>query len=558
MSRVVCKQDLKLIEAKNRMENRPGGAALSGMLLHRRGPPGDPSPPGLEAGDFDSAVASFDSAAVLKSLLCRIEKLPWKKRKDFADRYCKGHSDPMKMCEELLSEMGQKLGLSFLRVDLVHSVSRAVALNDWSSLEACHRSSAGSTGCYFLQTKEGVVVAKPMTEHEYHLVDFIDNLTTDVFQIATPKMRLIPKSSAEFATLEAAVQGLFAPLHMELYNAGGRESPQPLFAGSSVVLMDYVRGSPLRAAEEGQRMLHDEDFEQVGKLFLLDLLIRNTDRLPCRRAMPRPGGKDILDQGNAGNLMLGDTPGSLTSIDPEFKFSGLTEEQVAEYHEAVFDVADEILHNLATKSTYRELDHLWFSPVPGLAGLLDKSLDLTSPWKDLSPMQNEALAGVLQLIRVRARANIAAVASADAPSLPPRTQSLPTTMSTRVMQPPPSSNSELEWREWIRKAAARAIADVIHFIAAVTNQRIDTQPTGAPANAFRAGFKSALRQAFNFKSSFSSVARVSALSQVVKSSQTESVDCGFITRIIDRLETFDIKHKLQVAVRRASAMAAAT
>ena len=113
----------------------------------------------------------------------------------------------MKLCEELLSEMSQKLGLSFLRVDLIHSVSRAVSMDDWSSLEACHRSSTGSTGIYFLQTKEGVVVAKPMTENEYHLVDFIDNLTTDVFQTATPKMRLIPKSSPEFATLEAAVQG---------------------------------------------------------------------------------------------------------------------------------------------------------------------------------------------------------------------------------------------------------------------------------------------------------------------------------------------------------------
>jgi len=545
------------------MENPIKSAALSGMLLQRHGPPGDPSPPAPPSlsGDLDSAVASFDSAAVLKSLLSRIEKLPWKKKREL------GESDPMKLCEELLSEMSQKLGLSFLRVDLIHSVSRAVSMDDWSSLEACHRSSAGSTGIYFLQTKEGVVVAKPMTENEYHLVDFIDNLTTDVFQIATPKMRLIPKSSPEFATLEAAVQGLFAPLHMELYNAGGHDSPKPLFSGSSVVLMDYVRGSPLRAAEEGQRMLHDEDFEQVGKLFLLDLLIRNTDRLPCRRAIPRPGGKEIADQGNAGNLMLGDAPGSLTSIDPEFKFSGLSEEQVAEYHEAVFDVTEEILHNLAAKSTYRELDHLWFSPVPGLAGLLDKSLDLTSPWKDLSPMQSEALAGVLQLIRVRAKANIAAMSAmasdrtADAPSLAPRTQSLPTTMSTRVMQPPPSTNSEQEWREWIRKAAPRAIADVIHFIAAVTQLRIDTQPTGAPANAFRAGFKSGLRQAFSFKSSFSSIARVSASalsSQLVKSAQTDSVDTGFIMRIIDRLQTFDTKHKLQGAVRRASAIAAAT
>ena len=69
----------------------------------------------------------------------------------------------------------------------------------------------------------------------------------------------------------------------------------------------------------GQRILKDEDFRAIGRLHSLDLLIRNTDRLPSRKAIPRPGSVVISDHGNAGNLMFGDVPGSLWAIDPEMQ-----------------------------------------------------------------------------------------------------------------------------------------------------------------------------------------------------------------------------------------------
>lgn len=48
------------------------------------------------------------------------------------------------------------------------------------------------------------------------------------------------------------------------------------------MLMEIVKGKQLCHRTQGQRQLVDQDYRAVGRLFLLDLLIRNTDRLPSR------------------------------------------------------------------------------------------------------------------------------------------------------------------------------------------------------------------------------------------------------------------------------------
>ncbi len=110
-----------------------------------------------------------------------------------------------------------------------------------------------------------------------------------------------------------------------------------------------VAGSPLCHVSEGQKLLTDDDYSSLGSLFLLvikiyytipyarirfsfndsqllfyyraqDLVIRNTDRLPSRLAVPRPGSSLVRDQGNPGNVMLG-AGGGAWNIDPGMIFN---------------------------------------------------------------------------------------------------------------------------------------------------------------------------------------------------------------------------------------------
>jgi hypothetical protein len=65
------------------------------------------------------------------------------------------------------------------------------------------------------------------------------------------------------------------------------------------MLMEYSSGKPIEHKINGQRPLAAADYSAIGKLFLFDLLIRNTDRLPCRKTIPRTvAGGHIADQGS--------------------------------------------------------------------------------------------------------------------------------------------------------------------------------------------------------------------------------------------------------------------
>ena len=108
----------------------------------------------------------------------------------------------------------------------------------------------------------------------------------------------------------------------------------------------------------------------------------------------------------------------------------------------------EILFHHHKATHYRHIVHLFFQPVAAFHGILNVSLERLSPWKSSDECQNLAVSAVLQLIRVRARA--------DEKSF------------SKTPEPPPTSDDEKEWREWIRLHTPRAIADVMDFIEATT------------------------------------------------------------------------------------------
>lgn len=193
-----------------------------------------------EAGsEFDAAVRDLDSVRVMQLLLDSIYRVPQGKKKAYAaaaeardrannnststnntDDDSTAQTDSRLSREEavllhLLRDVEAHLGFSFLRVSLRDAVGRDVGSRDWTGLTAVRRSEAGTTGIYFLQVtphaqpldtheshdahtatnthiasthtaghphpRHEVVVAKPMTAHEYRLVDFVDELTTGVF-----------------------------------------------------------------------------------------------------------------------------------------------------------------------------------------------------------------------------------------------------------------------------------------------------------------------------------------------------------------------------------------
>lgn len=97
---------------------------------------------------------------------------------------------------------------------------------------------------------------------------------------------------------------------------------------------------------------------------------------------------------------------------------------------------------------YRNICTLFFDPVAAMQGILDSSLERISPWKTDNDAQTMAISAVLQLIRVRARVD--------------------EKLFWKTPSPPPSSDEEKEWREWIRTYMPRTITDIMEFIEAST------------------------------------------------------------------------------------------
>eukprot|EP01035_Chromulina_nebulosa_P019324 gene19324-25188_t len=308
----------------------------------------------------------------------------------------------------------------------------------------------------------------------------------------------------------------------DLYDSGGSSSPKTLFSSQGILLMELVKGKPLCHRTQGQRQLQDEDYRAIGRLFLLDLIIRNTDRLPCRKAMPRPGVVAIIDQGNAGNLMFGDEPGSLWAIDPEMQTHiNLTKE--SEYAQSLESIVYEIINDERSQLTYKQLESLYYVPVSGLSGVLDHSLDEITPWfyRNESSLQSQSISSILNLIRIRAQAENNAII-------------------VRANSNPPDSDNEREWREWIRISTPRTIDDILKFIELQTGF---TVPATAPSK-FAQGFLEALAGAISFlreaKNPLGKLAiKHPTLLRIILSNN--HIDVSFIIRMIEKFVDYENK-----------------
>ena len=483
--------------------------------------------------DVDAAVLRLDTLALVNALLLRIERVPFRDRKAFAGG-SPGNATPHSVLKMLLEKGSHLLGDSYLKVHLKTSVPRDVNASDWNTLEAVHRSERGTTGIYFLQTSQHeVVVAKPMTREEFELVNFVNEFSRAIFKISAPTLRLISKESGEYAALESGVKSLFFPLHADVYESGGSDSPRGLFTSSNVCLMSYVKGQPLTHASAGQRPLEDADWHALGSLYLLDLLLHNTDRLPCRRAIPRSGAHSLEDQGNPGNVMFLESPGSLFSIDPEFKFQ-MDPQRESEYFSDVAAVVDEILHDHHRKAVNKAIDSLFFQPVAGLAGIIDQSLEELTPWSRLPHGQRVALESVLDLIRLQA------VSEDGVTLIVPRAG------------PPPEGTVEHEWREWVRKVCPRVLGDLFDFIRLHTGLPINEASASVH---FKAGFKESLVEAFSF-GNVRSFDKIGSWGKLI-ASITDEIDVSFVTRLVAHLTQFDVRRKLQGAFKNAALLSTA-
>jgi hypothetical protein len=460
-----------------------------------------------------SAIHTANSVGLLKLLMEETANMPYKTKKQ------QGASNDMEYVQKLIQEMNDILKHEFLHVDLDNSLIRNVLETDWSTLTACKRSDSGTTGIIFLQCLTPqkileVVVAKPTTIADYEKTMYVSQIASKYFFIPCPAVRFIDRSETEFVDLEEQVKKLFLPLNEELYHLGGHHSPKDLFSSQGIMLLEFVRGQPLCHKSLGQRFLTGDDYYALGKVFLLDLLIRNTDRLPCRKTMPRPGSKAVNDHGNPGNIMFGPTAGEVWSIDPEMQTKvDLNVEQV--YGDGFESVVREVVNDESSKPRYKALESLFFAPLPGLVGIIDVSLNELSPWETASSAQRQGIDIILQLIRLRA--------TAEDNYIIRRSGNLS----------PPATSDERDWREWIRHAAPRAMLDIFEFLEALTGHH--TPPYASAA--FESGFVDSLYAAQRFRSDNDESEGRQELSQygtIDTNKDPPNIDVKFILRMIDR------------------------
>lgn len=463
-----------------------------------------PPPPNRADENLQDALRSLSGVSLLKVMLDEISRIAFKDKRRF------GTKSDSEIVQIMVQEMNDILTREFLHVDF-GSRHRDISKKDWDCLQSCRRSDSGTVGTIFLQCAEAgapeIVVAKAIMLEDFEKTSVVNRIATQYFGIQCPAVRLIPRSDPEFAQLEGAVKRLFLPLNEELYNMGGHLSPKDLFSSHGVLLLEFVQGKPLCHRTQGQRALGVEDYAALGKLFLLDLLIRNTDRLPCSRAMPRPGSKLISDHGNAGNIMFGAAPGEVWSIDPEMQIA--VDQAIEEaYGSAVDSVVNEIMQQEAAQPCFQALDALFFCNIPGLKGILDLSLHDMRHWAQLPPLEAAALSSVLDMIRLRAQVDSSRICG--------RTNG----------QLPPSNNDERCWRDWIRLAAPRAVADVLQFLELYTGY----STLQHAEQAFAAGFAESLQAALAFKMEYEAAGEEKA-----KNAASDSIDIGFIMRMINRV-----------------------
>lgn len=152
---------------------------------------------------------------------------------------------------------------------------------------------------------DGVLVLKRVPDLDSALYEgaFPTMLSLKLFGIKTPRFRVLPRvDTADGDEFKQFKRGIFA-----LYTNQGFDPPsgvQQLFDAPALVMSELVVGVPLCHESAGQRPLLREDYLAMGRIFVLDLVINNYDRLPCRSVWKRDYQR-LQSQGNPGNLMFG-------------------------------------------------------------------------------------------------------------------------------------------------------------------------------------------------------------------------------------------------------------
>jgi hypothetical protein len=353
---------------------------------------------------------------------------------------------------------------------------------DWTTAKNLFRSGAGLTGVYFVDmgSQGNVVVKRVETVHEVQN-DTLMRLLKKYMNIACPEEVFVPKSSPEFALIEAGLKRPYEPYHMDLWESsspGASPKADRLFSSDthSIKLMELLRAKPLSlrlgsSAEEEQRELTMDDFEALGRILLFDAIVRNTDRFPLKRFF-YPNSQP----GNPGNLMC--SPDSLYAIDEAIQLGDLEEHKMT-----VRSIIDDVCGHFPVERF--KVVKLWTGSAD-LPGPVD-SLELCN-WEsdkasaDLLPVVEERLAAIrveVEALKERERTEANETRPAD---------------STHWLKSPvPAGSSRVEWLEWSALALPRSLNDVARFIRESTSLRVGAQAIEAMRSGFQSGMLAVAR-----------------------------------------------------------------
>ncbi|KAK8684416.1 hypothetical protein V6N13_040445 [Hibiscus sabdariffa] len=134
--------------------------------------------------------------------------------------------------------------------------------------------------------------------------------------IRTPQARVVHNSSPEWLQIKEAAQKARVTATQDGDEVGEvtcSELLEALELSRCLFLMSYVHGSPLLESSSAfdSRETAERTAAALGRVLMLDLVIRNEDRLPCRQLRWR---------GNPANLLLADktSSGNIGSLDEAF------------------------------------------------------------------------------------------------------------------------------------------------------------------------------------------------------------------------------------------------
>ncbi|XP_061953715.1 dual specificity protein phosphatase PHS1-like isoform X2 [Populus nigra] len=134
--------------------------------------------------------------------------------------------------------------------------------------------------------------------------------------VQTPQARVIHNCSPEWLQIKEAGEKARVAAALEGDEVGEvtcSELLEALELSRCLLLMSYVHGSPLLESSNSfeSRETAERIAAAIGRVFLLDLVIRNEDRLPCR---------ELRWRGNPANLLLAEkmTPSNVNALEDAF------------------------------------------------------------------------------------------------------------------------------------------------------------------------------------------------------------------------------------------------